>query len=43
MNEVKTENNFMSVELLMREFYASKNLQLPKHYYSNSCACKRLT
>ena len=32
MNEVKTDN-FMSVELLMREFYASKNLQVPKHYY----------
>ena len=32
MNEVRTDN-FMSVELLMREFYASKNLQLPKHYY----------
>ena len=32
MNEVKTEN-FMSVEVLMRKFYASKNLQLPKHYY----------
>ena len=27
------KENFMSVELLMREFYASKNLQLPKHYY----------
>lgn len=26
-------DNFMSVELLMREFYASKNLAIPKHYY----------
>lgn len=29
----KMTDNFMSIELLMRQFYASKNLQVPKHYY----------
>ena len=29
----KMTDNFMSVEVLMRKFYADKNLQVPKHYY----------
>lgn len=29
----KMNDDFMSVEVLMRQFYASKKLEVPKHYY----------